>query len=116
MFQLSNEQMKSIKGEISRIHAGGQDAAALAWLVWAEVYLAESDRPGPPIESLKKLMPLILWIERYIGGTCEQIQENLRDSILRILFNAKLEGRELSEYDGHHAILIFRSSIKEADG
>jgi len=116
MFQLSDEQMKSMKGEISRVRAGGQDAAAQAWLVWAEVYIAESDRPGPPIESLKKLLPLLLWLNANIGGTPEEVQDILRESILRILFQAKLEGRELSTDDGHHAILIVRSHFKQADG
>ena len=116
MFQLSDEQMKSVKGEISRVQAGGQDAAAQAWLIWAEVYIAEADRPGPPIESLKKLIPLLLWLNANVGGTLEGVQAILRDSILRILFQAKLDGRELSTDDGHHAILIVRSHFKEADG
>jgi len=116
MFQLSDEQLESIKGEISRIRSGGQDAAAQAWLIWAEVYLAEADRPGPPVESLKKLVPLLFWLTDNIGGTPEQVQDILRESILRILFSAKLEGRELSEDDGHHAILIVRQNFKEADG
>ena len=104
-----------MKGEISRIRYGGQDVAAEAWLVWAEVYIAESGKPGPPTESLKKLVPLLMWLVGQTGGKPERIQDILRESVLRILFNAKLEGRELSTNDGHHAILIVRQSLKEAD-
>jgi len=116
VFQLSDEQLASMRGEISRIKYGGQDAAAQAWLVWAEMYGAESGIPGPPIESLKKLVPLLMWLVGQFGGTPEQIQGTLRSSILRIMFNAKLEDRDLSVADGHHAILIVRQSLKEADG
>ena len=116
MFTPSDEDFESMKEEIRRIRGGGQDAAAQAWLVWAEVYLVEVGTPGPPVESLKKLLPLIFWLVNNVGGEKERIQDILHDSIIRIMFNAKLAGRDLSTDDGHHAILIVRQSISEAEG
>lgn len=115
VFQLSDEQAKSIREEFFQLRAGGQDAAAQAWLVWAQIYIHELSNPGPPIESLKKIAPLILWLIEYVGGTPEKIQGILRDSLLQILFKTKLENRDLSVSDGHHAILIVRQSLTEPD-
>lgn len=105
-----------MKREISRLHTEGDLAAAETWLVWAEIYLNTLEVPGPPIHSNQKILPLVVWLSDTTGTSVDVVHDALQESLPRILFQAKLAGRDLNIDDGHTAIRVIRSSLKEADG
>ena len=60
MWSLTKAQAVSMRRDIARFNTEGDDAAAEAWLVWAEIYLNTLEVPGPPIPGVDKLLPLVV--------------------------------------------------------
>ncbi len=116
MWNLNHLALASMRQDIARLHTEGDLAAAEIWLVWAETFLNTLDVPGPPIHSTKKIFPLVVWLSRITGASPLVIRGALQETLPRILFQAKLAGRDLNVDDGHTAIRVIRSSLKEADG
>lgn len=114
MLNPTDAQVAAMQRELGRLRREGQDAAAQSWLVWAETRLNTLDLPGPggPVASTQKILPLILWLKDRIGiEDAGAIQAALHDTLVRVLWGAKCEGRELNEADGHHAILLITSGL-----
>lgn len=105
-----------MKREISRLHTEGDLATAEAWLVWAEIFLNTLEAPGPPIHSTQKILPLVVWLSDITGASRDVVHGALRETLPRILFQAKLADRDLTIDDGHAAIRVIRGSLREADG
>jgi len=117
MWNLNDTDISSMKQEIDHLRTDGDKAGAEVWLVWAETYLNTLEVPGPPVPGLKKVCSLTVWLADELGVTVSDIYDALRESLPRILFQAKLAGRnDLSLDDGHTALWMVRSNFKEADG
>jgi phage gp36-like protein len=114
MQRATDEQVDRMKESIRLLRAGGDPAFATAWLVWAEVYLNTLE--GSVVAGTEKILPLVVWLSKTTRADGKVIQAALHDSLTRILFQAKLAGRELNTEDGHTALQVIRSGLKEADG
>lgn len=115
MFRLSDAQSDEMKMQIAWLRMEGDDAMAEAWLLWAEVYLHTLEIPVPAA-STKKIFPLVYVLSEQTGADPKQVQVALHDLLTPILFQAKLNGRDLNLDDGHKAIKLVRSGLKPADG
>lgn len=113
MFQLSETDCQLLRDEIGRLQDEGEGAVANSWLVWAELYLNTIYEKASATERAKKVLPLAMWLARDCGVDPITVQDYLKESILKILFQSKLEDRELSAKDGHKAIEMFRSKFKK---
>lgn len=116
MWNLTKAQTVSMRRDISRFSTEGDEAAAESWLVWAETYLNTLDVPGPPIPGVNKILPLVVWMSDAMDVSVNVIYDALRESLPGILWQSRLTGRDLNIDDGHTALRIIRSSLKEADG
>ncbi len=114
MLNPTDAQVAAMQRELGRLRRDGHDAAAQSWLVWAETRLHTLDLPGPggPVASTQKILPLVLWLKSKIGlADTDPIQRALHDTLVRVLWEAKCEGRELNETDGHKAIWMVTSGL-----
>ena len=111
MFQATDQQVQNMQQAIAEIRAGGDAAFARAWLVWAEVHLSTLEVPGPHTASTEKILPLVYCLEKATGSPKEVIQGMLHDSLPRLIFQAKLAGRDLRVEDGYAALEMIRSGL-----
>lgn len=114
MFQATNQQIENMRRVIAELYAGGDDAFARTWLVWAEVHLNTLDISVPTVTT-EKILPLIYWLEKTSHSPRETVRQAIHQSLPRVLWQAKLEGRDLSVEDGYAALEMIRSSLREGD-
>ena len=69
------------------------ESFAQAWLVWAELHLQTLNRPDKSV-VVTRLMPLVMAGVATSEKTPEQVQQIIHDSVLKILFQAKLNGKD----------------------
>lgn len=116
MFQATSHQIENMQRAISKIFAGGDDAFVQAWLVWAQVHLATLDVPGPRTAATEKILPLIYCLAKSTDSPREAVHNSLLESLPRILFQAKLAGRDdLGLEDGYAALTTICGALKKGD-
>lgn len=113
---LSSEEINVMREEIRLLHIACDDGGSLVWVAWAEIYLNTLELPEPNMHATRAIFPLAVWLSKTMDVPIEAVQSALKESLPRILFQAKLAGRELNTDDGVTAIRVIRSSLKEADG
>lgn len=114
MQQATDEQIGKMKESIRLLQVGGDPAFATAWLIWAEVHLNTLE--GSVVAGTEKILPLAFWLSKTTGADGKVVQAALHDSLPRILFQAKVAGRELNTEDGYTALQVIRSGLRKADG
>ena len=113
---LNEEELSTMRAEIMLLHIAGDEGGAMAWLLWAEMCLNTLEVPEPNMVAARAIFPVVVWLSRTMEIPIEAVQNALHESLPRILWQAKLAGRELDVTDGHAAIRIVRGGLKEADG
>jgi len=94
MFTPTKVQVHFIKTTLDEILSDNTSGAwARAWLVWAEFHL-QTLSYGNKTDVVARLMPLVMACVATSDKTPEQAQAILHDSIVRTLFQAKVDGRD----------------------
>lgn len=104
MFTLSKHNKQKIQEILNDIGETGVEGLEKAWLVWANLSLETISYPDKT-QVVTRLAPLVMVFDEVSNATPEQIQKYLNESILKTLFQAKLNGRnELNMEDAARAI------------
>lgn len=115
MFALSQRQITRIRQRCQEIRDGGDKAFAKAWLVWATLFSAiheAGENPGATHRAIEEAMPLILAFQHDLRVEPELIQECLKQSLLRAVWRAKLDGRnDLDIDDATWAVQALREQL-----
>lgn len=111
MFALTESQMELIRRIFREIlEDPSNESFAQAWLVWAELQIQTVKHPNK-VEVVVRMMPLVMAAVTFSGADFEKVQKVLNQSVLRMLFQAKLEGRESLEMeDARKAILYVKDA------
>jgi len=114
MFQPSKEQLEYISTTLQEIlDDPTPNAFARTWVVWAELHLASMQHPDKRMVTTR-IMPMVAAGVRLSGKTPEQVQEIIHQSVLKILFQAKVKGRsDLNLDDGRKAAVYIRHHCSE---
>lgn len=116
MFQANSQQIENMQRSITKIFADGDDAFAQAWLVWAQVHLSTLDIPGPRTAAAEKILPLIYCLSKSTDSPRKVVHSLLLESLPRILFQAKIAGRDdLGLEDGYAALTTIYGALKKGD-
>jgi hypothetical protein len=94
MFSPTKVQVAFIRSTLGKIMEDStNESFAQAWLVWAELHLQTLDRPDKSV-VVTRLMPLIMACVATSNKTSDQAQKIIHDSVLKVLFQAKLSGKD----------------------
>lgn len=96
MFTPTKEAMESIRATLHKIMEGGDEEFAKAWIVYAELQLHTLNYPNKTI-LVTKVMPLIMACSAISEKSVDEIQEIIHNSVVRMLFQAKIDGRNSLE-------------------
>lgn len=112
MFNPSEEQLKYISTTLREIlDDPTPEAFARTWVVWAELHLAALQHPDKRMVTTR-IMPMVAAGVRLSGKKPEQVQEIIHQSVLKFLFQAKVEGRDtLNVEDGKKAAVFIRHHL-----
>lgn len=94
MFAPTRVQLDLIESTVRKIMSDStNESFAQAWLVWAELHLQTLDRPDKTV-VVARLMPLVMAGVATSGKTPEQVQGIIHDSVVKVLFQAKINGKD----------------------
>lgn len=104
MFTLSKTNKEKIQEILNDIENNGVEALEKAWLVWANLSIETIHYPDKT-QVVTRIAPLVMVFDEVSNRTPEQIHGYLNESVLRFLYQAKLNDRhELNMEDAAKAI------------
>ena len=100
--ELDDEQMQYLQGLIADIQKLGSAAFLVQYCNWANLHVETIYDNGRGATLMRaEQLSVLVWFLKDIVKTedTELLVKRLKDSVLRALFNAKLQGRESIEID-----------------
>lgn len=102
-----------MRATLRRIEAGGDEALAEAWFVWAQTVLATSGIPELiPKTNVEKMLPVVFHFDRHSTKSRDEVYAAVQPSVLQALWHAKLDDRhELNIEDARRAVAKLKADL-----
>ena len=93
MLPPSRNRILEVRKLFNEIREGGDEGVAKAWLIWAHLHMESLNAPDKS-EVATRLTPLVMVFIAETHAHPDTISRHLVNSVVRFLFQAKLDGRE----------------------